>query len=80
MKIVVLNENSNLKVKLPTWLGLNRLTCGYISKKLKKHNVKIKKRQLLKFMKLCKKYKKKHKDWTLLEVDTVSSTKVIIKI
>lgn len=80
MKIDVINDDKNLRVPFPTWLGLNRLTCGYISKKLKKHNVQIKKRQLLKLMKLCKKYKKKHKDWTLLEVDTVSGTKVIIKI
>lgn len=80
MKIVVINDDKDLRVPLPIWLGLNRLTCGYISKKLKKHNVQIKKRQLLKFMKLCKKYIKKHKGWRLLEVESHDKTQVIIEI
>lgn len=79
MKINIKTEEHNLNVKMPNWLALNDLTYGIISKKLKENGVKFKRRQLKKFIKLCKKYIKNHNGWTLVEVET-NKENIIIEI
>lgn len=80
MKINIKTEEHNLNVKMPNWLAFNDLTYGIISKKLKENGVKFKRRQLKKFIKLCKKYKKNHNGWNLVEVESTDKENVIIEI
>lgn len=80
MKINIKTEEHNLNVRMSNWLALNDLTYGFIVRKLKQNGVKVKRRQFKKFIKLCKKYKKKHKGWNLVEVETKNKENVIIEI
>ena len=60
MKIVVKKNNErDIRLSCPNWIAVNRITASFICKKLRDYGIYIKRRQLLKFYKLCKQYKKK---------------------
>ncbi len=79
MKTVIEYNDKKVKFLLPTKLGLNRITCRIIWKKLKQENVDTKYRDLIKFMKCCLKYRKRNKSWNILEIES-EGKRIIVKI
>lgn len=81
MKITV---NSGSKkthtIKISNWLIANRIFASYIYRKLKKEDKKVEKKQIIKGLRLIKKYSKEYKDCTLVEIVTKDNVFVDIKI
>ncbi|MBO7274589.1 MAG: hypothetical protein J6V22_07010, partial [Clostridia bacterium] len=67
MKISINWDNTKLALRFPTGLVLNRFTAGIVCRKLKKEGIHLTRKQTVLFIKELKKYKKKHRDWNLVE-------------
>lgn len=80
MKIFIKDDKSEMTLCFPTGLVINRLTAGIIRRKLKKEGVLLTRKQTVLFIKELKKYKKKHRDWNLVEISENGTNSVIIKI
>ena len=80
MKIFIKSDDLKLTLRLPTGLILNRLTAGIVCRKLKKEGIHLTRKQTVLFIKELKKYKKKHRDWNLVEISENDTNSVIIKI
>lgn len=80
MKISIKSDDLKLTLRLPTGLILNRLTAGIVCRKLKKEGIHLTRKQIVLFIKELKKYKKKHRDWNLVEVEESDEDSVIVKI
>ena len=80
MKISIKSDDLKLTLRLPTGLILNRLTAGIVCRKLKKEGIHLTRKQTVLFIKELKKYKKKHRDWNLVEISENDTNSVIIKI
>ena len=80
MKISIKNDDLKLTLRLPTGLILNRLTAGIVCRKLKKEGIHLTRKQTVLFIKELKRYKKKHRDWNLVEISENDTNSVIIKI
>lgn len=53
----------------PTRLVVNRLTTGFIRRKLEKQGISLTRKQALLFVKELRRYKKHHPEWNLIEVE-----------
>lgn len=80
MKISIKSDNLKLTLRLPTGLILNRLTAGIVCRKLKKEGIHLTRKQTVLFIKELKKYKKKHRDWNLVEISENDTNSIVIKI
>lgn len=80
MKIFIKSDDLKLTLRLPTGLILNRLTAGIVCRKLKKEGIYLTRKQTVLFIKELKKYKKKHRDWNLVEVSENDTNSIVIKI
>ena len=69
-----------MTLRFPTGLILNRLTAGIVRKELEKEGILLTRKQTILFIKELKRYKKKHRDWNLVEVEGSDEDSVIIKI
>ena len=71
MKIVVKrNDEPNLWHPIPSGLVLNRFTAKFVSKHLKKYGFDITKEQAIAFIKELNRYRCKHPEWVLVEVQS----------
>lgn len=77
---IITDEEKHINIKLPTMLILNRFSVNYICRKLKKYKIYLDKRNLIKILKLCRKYKKKNPSFVLLEVDSRNNEHIEITI
>ena len=80
MKISIKSDDLKLTLRLPTGLILNRLTAGIVCRKLKKEGIHLTRKQTVLFIKELKKYKKKHRDWNLVEASENDTNSIVIKI
>ncbi len=80
MKVLINWDETKLALRFPTGLILNRLTAGIVCRKLKKEGVTLTRKQTVLFIKELKRYKRKHRDWSLVEVEENGKNRVIIKI
>ena len=80
MKISINSGDTKLVFRFPTGLVLNRLTAGIVCRKLKKEGFHLTRKQTVLFIKELKRYKKKHRDWNLVEVEGSDEDSVIVKI
>lgn len=80
MKISIKSDDLKLTLRLPSGLILNRLTAGIVCRKLKKEGIHLTRKQTVLFIKELKKYKKKHRDWNLVEVSENDTNSIVIKI
>ena len=80
MKISIKSDDLKLTLRLPTGLILNRLTAGIVCRKLKKEGIHLTRKQTVLFIKELKRYKKKHRDWNLVELEGSDEDSVIVKI
>ena len=81
MKIVIKNdEHKNIVVILPTGLFANKLTAAFVCRALKKKGINIPLGCMSHFLKALNKYRHKHKDWILAEINGSDGDYVKIKI
>lgn len=80
MRIRVKDENTNLRLLLPTGLFLNRVTAVLAPGLLKKQGVTIERKQAVAFVKALNRYRRSHKDWVLVEVHSKDGAHVKIKL
>ena len=80
MRISIKWDDTKLTLRLPTGLILNRLTAGIVCRKLKKEGIHLTRKQTVLFIKELKKYKKKHRDWNLVEASENDTNSIVIKI
>lgn len=81
MKITIKHENNNLNLRFPSGLLLNGLTASAAGVMLKRkaHELNISGSQLRTLIRAVNKYRKKHKDWVLVEIQEQSGETVVIK-
>ncbi len=65
---------------LPTGLALNRFTAGMVAKSLAEQGVQMNKKQARTFVKHLNRYRRSHKEWVLVEVESADGDKVKIKL
>ena len=80
MKIFIKDDKSEMTLCFPTGLVINRLTAGIVCRSLKKKGIHLSRKQTVLFIKELKRYKKKHRDWNLVEISENDTNSVIIKI
>ncbi len=71
MRIYIKEKSGkNWKFRLPLGLAFNRMTAGFIARRAQKEGTNISKKQLRALIKEVKAYKKSHKSWKLVEIDS----------
>ena len=80
MRITVQSDDVNLRIPIPTGLVLNDLTAGLAPKLMAQNGVTITTKQARKFIRAMKKYKRRHRDWVLVEVQSADGDYVEIKL
>lgn len=80
MRIIVKEENHNIRLSLPTGLLLNRCVAGAACREAEKHGVKITPRQMRALFKAIKDYRRTHPDWVLAEVHNADGEYVYVKL
>jgi len=79
MRIYIKEESRKaMKIRIPIGLAFNRVTAGFIAKRCQKEGTNISKKQLRVLIKEVKKYKKSHKTWKLVEVESADGAHVEI--
>lgn len=77
MKVTV---NDKTVFWFPTRLAINRLTAGFIRKKLRKEGVKLSRKQTVAMIKALRKYRKRHPEWNLVEIANSGGDHIIVRI
>lgn len=84
MKIKVKDADTNIKIISPTCLFLNRLTALAVpkifKKKLKQHGIEITTAQAVKFVKAVNRFRRRHKNWKLVEVKSSDGEHIEIRL
>ncbi len=81
MKIIVKNNGeSTIKLLLPTGLVASRLGANIVAKNLQKQGIDVNKKQALALVKYLNTYRKTHKEWVLVEVESANGSSVIVKL
>ncbi|MBQ6989501.1 MAG: hypothetical protein IJN58_00460 [Clostridia bacterium] len=80
MRIGVKNSDTNLRLRFPTGLVLNRLTVSILVHALRDKDFPFNKKQLMTLIKAAKTYKHHHPDWVLVEVDGHDGDQVMVKL
>ena len=77
MKVTV---NGKTVFMFPTRLAINRLTAGFIRRKLRKEGVKLSRKQTVRMIKTLHKYRKKNPEWNLVEATETDGDSIIVRI
>ncbi len=77
MKVTV---NSKTVFMFPTRLAINRLTAGFIRRKLRREGVKLSRKQTVRLIKTVHKYRRKHPEWNLVEATEGGGDRVIVRL
>ena len=81
MKIVVKsNKGPNIWLPIPSGLVLNRFVAGFVPKYLKGYGLDITKEQAILFVKALNRYRRKHPEWVLAEVQRSDGEYVKVKL
>ena len=81
MKIVVTTkEGPNIRLPIPSGLVLNRFVAGFAPKYLKEYGIDISKEQAVVFVKALNRYRRKHPEWVLVEVESSNGEYVKVQL
>lgn len=72
--------NDKTVFMFPTRLAINRLTAGFIRRKLRKEGVKLSRKQTVKMLKAFRKYRRKHPEWNLVEANEAGNAHLVVRI
>lgn len=79
MKIVVKeSRDRSIRLHLPNGLAMNSMSAAILSAKLRKKKVNISGKQLHLLFKAAKRYKSRHPEWKLVEVESADGETVEI--
>lgn len=80
MKITVRSDEVNLRIPIPTGLVFNDLTAALVPKLMAQNGMTITAKQARNFIRAMRKFKRRHRDWTLVEVQSAEGDYVEIKL
>ena len=80
MHIRVKEKNTKFRLALPTGLVLNRFTALLSPRFLKDKGIEIDRAKAVAFVKCLNRYRRSHKDWVLVEVESADGNFVKIKL
>lgn len=84
MKIKVKDADTNIKIIFPTCLVLNRLAAlaapKIFNRKLKQHGMELTSAQAVKLIKTLKRFRRRHKNWKLVEVNSADGEHIEIRL
>lgn len=80
MRITVRSEEANLRIPIPTALIFNDLTAAIAPRFMSQYGLNITGRQARKLVRAMKKFKRRHRDWILVEVQSADGDYVEIKL
>lgn len=69
MRIIVKDEDFHLNLPIPTRLVVNRLTAVVLCRGLEKYGVHVTQQQLMVFVREFRRFRHRHRRWTLVEVE-----------
>lgn len=72
--------NDKTVFMFPTRLAINRLTAGFIRRKLRKEGVKLSRKQTVRMIKTLHKYRRNHPEWNLVDVREAGGDHIIVRI
>ena len=73
-------EGPNLFIPIPTGLLCNRLTAGFSAKMMEQNGMHATPEQMLRFFRTARRYKRKHPDWVMVEVQSATGDYVYVKL
>ena len=74
------NDGPNLFIPFPTGLLCNRLTAGIAAKAMAQNGWNATPAQMVRFFRAVRRYKRKHPDWVLTEVQSSNGDYVYVKL
>ena len=74
------NDGPNLFIPFPTGLLCNRLTAGFAAKAMEQNGWNATPAQMVRFFRAVRRYKSKHPDWVLTEVQSSNGDYVYVKL
>ncbi len=81
MKIIVKeSQGTNLWIPFPSCLVFNRFSAGFLAKTVNGKGVRMDKAQARVIIKALNRYRRKHRDWVLVEVLSADGNYVEIKL
>ena len=81
MKIAIqTDEGRNISLALPTGLVLNPLTSLFLPASLRKSGLDISQEQCARFIRELNDFRREHRDWVLVEVESASGEYVQIRL
>lgn len=81
MRVIVKAKNGpNLRLILPTGLILNRFAAGWVCKSMEINGMHLSKEQAVTFLQELKRYRRKHRDWVLVEAESANGDYVKVKL
>ena len=79
MKIIVRSsEHQDIRLHIPTGLGLNPVTAMFLPNFMKQNGTTITRKQALAMVRAVNKYRRSHPSWKLVEVDSANGDHVEI--
>ncbi len=80
MRICVKSGECTVRIPIPTGLVLNGVTACLAPGFLAKHGVHVTRRQAIAFVRELNRYRRRHRDWKLVEVSAGDGAGVEIKL
>lgn len=81
MKIIVHSpQSTNIRLSLPSGLALNPVSALFLPKFLKQNGIEVDRKQARMMVKAINQYRRRHPDWTLVEVETAGGEHVKITV
>ncbi|MBQ7230813.1 MAG: hypothetical protein IJX04_07955 [Oscillospiraceae bacterium] len=73
-------DGPNLTIPLPTGLFCNRLTAGFAAKAMAQNGWNATPEQMVRLFRAIRRYKRKHPDWVMVEVQSSEGDYVYVKL
>ena len=73
-------DGPNLTIPIPTGLFCNRLTAGIAAKVMAQNGWNATPEQMARFFRIARRYKRKHPDWAMVEVESSTGDYVYVKL
>ena len=73
-------DGPNIFIPIPTGLLCSRLTAGFSAKIMEQNGGHATPEQMVRFFRAARKYKRKHPNWVMVEVESSTGDYVFVKL
>lgn len=80
MRITVRSDEHRFRIPIPTGLVFNDLTAALAPKFMEQNGITITAKQARKVIRAMRKFKRRHRDWVLVEVQSADGDYVEVKL